>query len=207
MGIQHSVGQENPGVTEASSARDPFALASWTRPGDGTGVEIALLTGVFCRTEAQAMRQEVEVEVKSATKQVFLSYAQRDRELAEAVAAELQLRGVPVRDSQMSGGSEWASKVDDALHACDSMIALLNANAFSSRYVRQELEFALFSEQYKNRLLPVLLEEASSDLARLPWILSKIQAMRMTRITSPEAAAKKIVDEFAKLMEKSRSEL
>lgn len=153
-------------------------------------------------------RSESRESVNAA--QVFLSYAQRERELADAVASELKSRGIAVWDATrgIASGSVWSDTISTALEESDSMIALLNANSFSSEYVRKELDFALFNERYRNRVLPVLVGEATlSDFVQLPWILTKLEHLRLARSTSSGTAARKIVDRFVRLLSAPRSQL
>jgi hypothetical protein len=134
---------------------------------------------------------------------VFLSYARTDRKLAYALSRELKKVGFDVWDDQdIEAGTDWAEGVKAALQRCDSMIALLNQNSFSSSYVREELQHAFFDERYKNRLLPVLIGGGSdSAFSRLPWVLTKLNVLRVPVIRSAESLAKKITKRFAAAIE------
>lgn len=140
---------------------------------------------------------------RGKTAQVFISYAQRDQELAEAVSEELKGRGFRVwnKSQEISSGSPWSDAIGSALQESDSMIALLNARSFSSEYVRKELDFALFDERYKKRLLPVLVGDSTmDDFVQLPWILTKIEFLKLREAVPRNRAAKKIVDAFERLL-------
>jgi len=138
--------------------------------------------------------------MKESTKsdQVFLSYARTDRHLAHALSRELKQHGLKVWDDQnISPGADWSAEITIALEECDSMIALLNEHSFSSSYVRKELQHAFFDERYKNRLLPVLIGGASdSEFSRLPWVLTKLTCLRITKEISPETMARRISKKF-----------
>jgi hypothetical protein len=137
-------------------------------------------------------------ELDSLPTKVFLSYARTDRNLAYAISRELKKAGFDVWDDKsIEAGIDWAEGIKNALHRCNSMIALLNEHSFSSSYVREELEHAFFDERYKYRLLPVLIGgESDSVFSRLPWVLMKLQVLRIPTVKSPEIVAKKITQEF-----------
>jgi len=137
------------------------------------------------------------------TTRVFLSYAQRERELAAAVGAELQSRGIDAWDEArgITPGSVWSDTFSSALEESDSMIALLSARSFSSEYVRKQLDFALFDERYKNRLLPVLVGDSTiADFVQLPWILTKLEYLKLREAVPMRSAARTVVDAFVKLL-------
>lgn len=144
------------------------------------------------------------METKDLTAQVFLSHARREQELADAIAAILSDRGVKVwNEQEVSPEADWAKAVTRALEQCDSMIALLTPNSFSSSWVRKELEHAFFDDRYKYRLLPVLIGEKDEDFIRLPWILSRLQALRL-KAGEPRHQARQVADAFLDLLRSSR---
>lgn len=134
--------------------------------------------------------------------QVFISHARNDYELANFLAEELRKRGFRVwHDIERRSGEEWTSQIESALKDSDSMIAILNQNSYSSSYVRNELEFALFNEDYKNRLLPVFigsLDEA--NFVRLPWVLTKLEYLRLPESETLESLANEIIEQFVALL-------
>jgi hypothetical protein len=138
------------------------------------------------------------------TKQVFISYVRKDRNLADALANELQKKGFKVwLDKNISPGAKWSEEVSKALDESDSMIAILNQYSFSSSYVRNELEYVLFNDRYKNRFLPVLIGPTSNtDFVRLPWVLQKITFLKITGQKSASSIAKTISRKFIALLEK-----
>jgi hypothetical protein len=143
---------------------------------------------------------------KELTKRVFLSYARRDQELAEEIGKVLTKKGLTFwHDRQIEVGADWQKEISRALETSDSMIAILNPHSFSSSWVRNELEHALFNEKYKNRLLPVLIGGKERDVfARLPWILTRMQFLRLPERQSARASARKVADAFIALLRSSR---
>ncbi|GAF86415.1 unnamed protein product [marine sediment metagenome] len=145
---------------------------------------------------------------QSSTKQVFLSHARNDNDLANALAKELRSRGFKVWDDQSIGsGLDWSDQIKRALQDSDSMIALLNQHSYSSSYVRNELEYALFEDEYKNRLLPVFVGSTSdTEFVRLPWVLTKLEYLKLSERGSLDAKAIKIADRFSALLRSKRSD-
>ena len=101
-------------------------------------------------------------------------------------------------------GADWPKEVAKALDASDSMIALLTANSFSSSWVRSELQHAFFDDRYKNRLLPVLIGEKSEEFVRLPWIVTRLQLVRLNHSEPTEGQAKQIVDTFLEVLRSAK---
>ena len=149
------------------------------------------------------------MKTKNITKQVFLSYARKDKDIANAVAKELQLIGINVwYDQSISPGANWLDEINSALNESDSMIAILNQHSFSSEYVRNELQHAFFDDRYKNRLLPVLIGSTSdTDFTRLPWVLTKMNFLQIKGNRSTESISKSIVRKFIALLDKKEGRI
>lgn len=142
------------------------------------------------------------------TNQVFISHARNDFQLANVLANELRRRGFSVwHDVSEGKGKKWSNQIDNALKNSDSMIALLNQHSYSSSYVRNELEYALFNENYKNRLLPVFIESSKeSDFIRLPWVLTKLEFLKFSKTKSLDSLAYTIADKFVSLLSGQESD-
>jgi hypothetical protein len=155
-----------------------------------------------------ACSKENIMENYKLSNQVFISHARNDYELATLLAKELRKRGFNVwRDIEIKQGEKWTSRIEKALKNSDSMIAILNQHSYSSSYVRNELEFALFNEDYKNRLLPVFIESSKkSNFIRLPWVLTKLEYLRLSETESLESLAHEIIDKFVFLLSKKESD-
>jgi hypothetical protein len=146
------------------------------------------------------------MEAKDLTKQVFLSYARKEQPLADQVAMLLAQRGVKVFDdrSDLSAGDDWANSVDRALRQSDSMIALLTPHSFSSAFVRSELGHALFDDRFKRRVLPVLIGEPGAEFGRLPWILNRMQLLKLSPDEPLPKQAARIAAEFERMLTASQ---
>ena len=139
------------------------------------------------------------------TNQVFLSYTKKQQRLGSAVARKLRDRQLDVWDAySMPTGSPIEETIRDALEASDSMVAILDPFSFSSSRIRNELDYALFDERYKGRLLPVFVGAKKSDFARLPWILNRLELLRFRETKNVERPAAKIADTFFLLLRESQ---
>ena len=107
---------------------------------------------------------------------VFFSYAQSDRKKAEELASRLKKSGHDVWDpaEAMLPGENWALRIGQALQDCNAMVFLLSPDSVKSEWARKELEYALGSEQYRGRLIPVEVKRTSD----VPWILKRLQIVR-----------------------------
>ncbi|MGD9850960.1 MAG: toll/interleukin-1 receptor domain-containing protein [Nitrospirales bacterium] len=103
-------------------------------------------------------------------KDVFISYANEDRSLAQRLAAGLEQSGMSVWwDRQIQVGSEWDKSIEDALAVAKCVVVLWTGHAKASRWVRAEAREALKQE----KVIPVLLEADA-----IPLAFTGIQALR-----------------------------
>ena len=72
-------------------------------------------------------------------------------------------------------GDNWGKKVGDALETSDAMVVLLSPDAARSSWVRREIEYALQSRSYEQRLIPVMVRHTED----VPWILRKLRWVDM----------------------------
>ena len=146
------------------------------------------------------------MDAKNLTKQVFLSYARKEQPLAEQVAKLLAERGINVLQDwdELRAGEVWAHSVELALRQSDSMIALLTPHSFSSSFVRSELGHALFDDRFKHRVLPVLIGDASAEFVRLPWILNRMQMLRLSPDEPQGKQAERIASGFERMLSGSQ---
>lgn len=97
-------------------------------------------------------------EVKEKTLQVFISYARQDgKDLALRLRDDLQLVGyMPWLDlSEIQGGASWSENIEDAIEACDVMLALMSDGAYKSEYCRAEQLRAI---RKGKRIIPLLVQ-------------------------------------------------
>lgn len=137
-------------------------------------------------------------------KRVFISHARNDRRIADSLASELKRRGFSVwEEKEVSPGQKLAAYVESALKASDLMVVLLTEYSYSSSYVRKELEHALLSERFKNRLLPVFIASSrETEFSRIPWVLESLKHLKFDESTPSRIIVGRIADEVAALLRK-----
>lgn len=87
--------------------------------------------------------------------EIFLSYANEDRETAARVAALLESAGWTVWwDRRIPAGRTWRSVIEDALTEMRCMVVLWSSHSIDSHWVKEEAEEARALE----KLVPVLIE-------------------------------------------------
>ncbi len=94
--------------------------------------------------------------------QLFISYARRDGEtLAQRLQTDLRAAGhEPWMDRrEIAGGDTWSHEIEDAINACEALVAVLTAGAYESSICRGEQLRAL---RVGKRIVP-LLAQASAD--------------------------------------------
>ncbi|HSE86909.1 MAG TPA: TIR domain-containing protein [Candidatus Binatia bacterium] len=86
---------------------------------------------------------------------IFLSYANEDRETARAVAGLLESAGCTVWwDRRIPAGRTWRSMIEEALRDMRCMVVLWSTHSVDSDWVKEEAEEA----RAVGKLIPVLIE-------------------------------------------------
>jgi hypothetical protein len=120
---------------------------------------------------------------------VFVSHSRSDEGFARELVSRLAAEGFKVwHGDEVSPGDNWALKVGKALEESDAMVVLLSPDADKSDYVRRDIEYALGSPRYRNRLLSVVVRPTR----RIPWILRKLPLIRAYE--HPEQGTDQVVD-------------
>ena len=119
---------------------------------------------------------------------VFISHASEDKELATRLSRFLRDEGLEVwSDEDIMPGDNWAQKVSQALKESEAMVVLVSSAALESDWVRREIEFALGTEGYKERLIPVFVGSRDTiPQDRIPWILRHLNGVELTDPTKVE---------------------
>ncbi len=134
---------------------------------------------------------------------VFISYARNDNLIAEAVTKILVEKGIKIlNDESILSGADWRKEIQNALEKSDFIISLLSSKSFSSNFVRNELDHALFNDRYKNKFLPVLIGDGSqNEFNRLPWLLKKLNHLYVSNTKPPKSIADEISTAFLQMAE------
>lgn len=98
---------------------------------------------------------------------IFLSYASDDRDYAQSLYSYLVAAGFNVEDplEKHFPGDNVGKQIGSALEKSDAMVVVVTPEAQKSPFVNSEIQFALGSSRYKNRLIPVLIEGS----IEAPW--------------------------------------
>ena len=108
---------------------------------------------------------------------VFLSYADRDEKVAQALRIELEKDGFEVWDpvARLTPGDNWALEQGRALKDAEAIVVLLSPAALASDHVKREIDYALGEPRFKGRLIPVVVR----PVKEIPWILETLQVLRI----------------------------
>ncbi len=126
---------------------------------------------------------------------VFISHTAQAEDLARKIGEGLERQGLGVwrGDEAILPGDNWAEKVSEALNAAQAMVVLLTPDALHSSSVRREIEFALGNENFRQRLITVLVGDArTTSTESLPWILRRLRTIRLTTPSDTEAGIAEI---------------
>src|ERR1051325_8076056 len=112
---------------------------------------------------------------------IFISHASKDAAVARQLAQELKLAGhsVWIPENEVLPGDNWAKKVGQALEDSDLIVVLVTRNAFQSEAVTKDIQYALPAEHIKGRLIPVYIGPESKPPSQMPWILKKLEPLRV----------------------------
>ena len=113
-------------------------------------------------------------------REVFLSHSSKDRRMASRLANVLRDHGIPVwySETNLRGAQQWHDEIGEALARCDWFVVLLSPTATHSKWVKRELLFALRSDRYENKIVPVHCKVC--DPAQLSWTLDDFQSIDLT---------------------------
>jgi TIR domain len=109
---------------------------------------------------------------------VFISYAPADRDWAKKLYRELTEAGLEVWLDAVSllPGDNWYLETGKALSEADAMVVLLSPAAAEADSVGRDVQYALGSERFRDRLIPVLLQPSD----KIPWILRRLKGSQGT---------------------------
>ena len=116
--------------------------------------------------------------------QVFISHSHSDSSLAARVSESLRKAGLDVwnHDLDVLPGDNWAAEVARALNESEAMVVLVTPEALRSPYVRREIGFALGSQNYDNRLIPVAIGDREQLPTReIPWIVRRLPWVELSK--------------------------
>jgi hypothetical protein len=120
---------------------------------------------------------------------VYLSFADSDRLTAQAIAREIEQAGHEVwTGDKVFAGENWAKEAGRALESSEAMVALISPDAMKSRAVQHEIQFALVSPNYSNRLIPVMVKPTREG--SYPWI---IRDMQVAPVGTPKEIAQQVL--------------
>ncbi len=107
---------------------------------------------------------------------VFLSYAQSDRAWARKLTELLGAEGFRVFDpGDLLPGDNWSLEIGQALDSSEAMIVLISPASVSSPWVQREIQYALGSERFQDRLIPVEVVPTRD----FPWVLRHLPWIRL----------------------------
>ena len=126
---------------------------------------------------------------------VFISHAYTDDPFVRKVVTGLEEIGLEVWDAtrKILPGDNWTDEVARALKESEAMVVLLTLDALRSSWVRREIEYALGEQSYRNRLIPVLVDD-SEELPKedVPWILRRLHMIDMSEYAEEEEGINQI---------------
>jgi hypothetical protein len=108
--------------------------------------------------------------------QIFLNHAQRDGSLARELADRLAKVGLTIwrPEAEIFPGDNWAKKIGKALEESEGMVVLLTPRAADSDWFRENIQFALGSKKFANRVFTVFVGPTLQAGRDVPWILLKL---------------------------------
>ena len=107
--------------------------------------------------------------------EIFISHSASNRVFVQKLTRALKQSGIKYWYSatHIRGAREWHDEIGRALNRCDWFVVVLTPEAVRSKWVKHELLFALQSDRYNGRIVPIL--RADCKFALLSWTLSSFQ--------------------------------
>jgi hypothetical protein len=120
---------------------------------------------------------------------LYLSHVAKDLKFASALRAELVKRGFEVWNPEhdLAPGSNWLKEAGRALERADGIVFLLSDRALDSLFIQKEIDYALTTRRFANRIYPVTIGKGA---AQIPWILKELGVVRGAMSSPRETAAR-----------------
>lgn len=107
---------------------------------------------------------------------IFLSYAQSDQQWARKLSEYLDAEGFQVFDpAELLPGDNWSLEIGRALDTSEAMVVLISPAGVSSPWVQREIQYALGSERFQDRLIPIEVEPTKD----FPWVLNHLPWIKL----------------------------
>lgn len=121
---------------------------------------------------------------------VFVSYASEDRAWARELISHLEEKGLNVSDpaSELSPGDNWSLEIGKALEGAGAMVVLVSPASARSESAQRDLDYALGSKKFRDRLIPVIVKPTD----KVPWILRRLDPVKGTPSQASERIAKRL---------------
>ncbi|MCR9138574.1 MAG: toll/interleukin-1 receptor domain-containing protein [Alphaproteobacteria bacterium] len=105
---------------------------------------------------------------------VFISYARKDMQKADAIVAGLEQNGftVTIDRRDLSFGEEWQAELADFIRESDTVVWLVSPTSVASKWCRWELGEV---QRLSKRLIPVAISQVAPD--ELPEALGRIHIL------------------------------
>ncbi|NEP12331.1 MAG: toll/interleukin-1 receptor domain-containing protein, partial [Symploca sp. SIO2C1] len=109
--------------------------------------------------------------------QVFLSYANENRETMEKIRNSLRRQSITVWTNltDIQTGEAFGEAINRGIEQADNLVYLLSPESINSKYCQQELDLAL---SLNKRIIPVLVQE--TELNTIPDVLRQLQYIDLT---------------------------
>jgi Tol biopolymer transport system component len=109
--------------------------------------------------------------------QVFLSYADKDRETMEKIRNSLRRESITVwtNKTDIQTGEAFDEAIKRGIEQADNVVYLLSPNSVNSNYCQRELDLAV---SLNKRIIPVLVRE--TDPNQVPSVLRELQYIDLT---------------------------
>ena len=135
-----------------------------------------------------------------ASKAVFISYASQDAEAARRICDALRAAGVEVwfDQSELRGGDTWDHKIRKQIKECALFMPVISATtqARGEGYFRLEWKLAVDRSHLMADdaafLFPVVIDEISDAVARVPDKFREVQWTRLSVVHTPETLAARV---------------
>ena len=113
-------------------------------------------------------------------REIFISHSHKDIDFASKLAEILKRYRLKFWYSEQDivGSKKWHDEIGKALSRCDWFVLVLSSNSIKSKWVKQELLFALNDVRYEDKIVPVLFKKC--DPLGLSWTLGNFQIIKFT---------------------------
>lgn len=112
---------------------------------------------------------------RAAPVEVFISHSSKNLAFATRLTSVLTAHRIKsfLSEKSIRGAQKWHDEIGSGLKRCNWFLLILSPESVRSKWVKQELTYALDANRYDKRIIPILYKACKTE--SLSWTLPTLQ--------------------------------